>query len=142
MRQGLDVGQAGEAQRALRVRHVIDQLVVEASGPGAVGDQVFHLDQARQVQLELGVAPVDRLAQGAPAEAHVGTLHGDKLTRVPRGFPADHPAGEYLKFRHFVAGAEFPPSLATSPAFYKTLLTVFRQVTPLARFLNTPLLKG
>jgi hypothetical protein len=36
---------------------------------------------------------------------------------------------------------DLPPTLATSPAFYKTLLTVFRQVVPLSRFLNTPLLK-
>lgn len=73
---------------------------------------------------------------------HVGALDGDKLKRVPRGFSADHPAAEYLKFKHFVAGAEFPSTLATRPAFYTTLLTVFRQVTPLARFLNAPLLKG
>ena len=72
----------------------------------------------------------------------VGALGGDKLKRVPRGFCADHPAADYLKFRQFVAGADFPPGLATSPRFYKTLLTVFRQITPLARFLNTPLLKG
>ena len=71
-----------------------------------------------------------------------GTLGGDKLKRVPRGFPADHPAAEYLKFRHFVVGADFPSTLATSPAFYKTLLTVFRQIVPLARFLNAPMLKG
>jgi uncharacterized protein (TIGR02453 family) len=73
---------------------------------------------------------------------YVGPLDGDKLKRVPRGFPADHPAAEYLKYRQFVAGAEFPPAFATAPAFYKTVLTVFRQITPLIRFLNTPLLKG
>jgi uncharacterized protein (TIGR02453 family) len=73
---------------------------------------------------------------------HVGSLEGDTLKRVPRGFPKDHPAAEYLKFRQFVAGAAFPPALATKPAFYKTLLTVFREITPLTRFLNTPLLKG
>ena len=73
---------------------------------------------------------------------HLGTLGGDTLSRVPRGFAKDHPAAEYLKFKHFVAGAEFPPAFASSPAFYKTLLTVFRQVVPLARFLNQPLLKG
>jgi uncharacterized protein (TIGR02453 family) len=72
----------------------------------------------------------------------VGPLGGDKLKRVPRGYPADHPAAEYLKYRHFVAGAEFPPAFATGPAFYKTVLTVFRQITPLIRFLNTPLLEG
>jgi uncharacterized protein (TIGR02453 family) len=72
----------------------------------------------------------------------VGQLEGERLQRVPRGFPKDHPAAEFLKFRQFLAGAEFPASLATSPAFYKTLLAVFREVTPLARFLNAPLLKG
>ena len=72
----------------------------------------------------------------------VGPLHGDKLTRVPRGFAKGHPAAEYLKFKRFVAGADLPPALATSPKFYKTVLATFRQVTPLVRFLNTPLLKG
>jgi uncharacterized protein (TIGR02453 family) len=73
---------------------------------------------------------------------HLGTLEGEKLKRVPRGFPIDHPAAEHLKFRQFLAGAEFPASLATSPKFYGTLLAVFREVTPLTRFLNAPLLKG
>jgi uncharacterized protein (TIGR02453 family) len=73
---------------------------------------------------------------------HAGPLHGDNLTRVPRGFHKDHPAAEYLKFRHFIAGADLPASLAASPKFYKTVLTVFREITPLARFLNAPLLKG
>jgi uncharacterized protein (TIGR02453 family) len=73
---------------------------------------------------------------------HFGALEGEKLKRVPRGFPTDHPAAEYLKFRQFLAGAEFPASLATSPKFYGTLLAVFREATPLTRFLNAPLLKG
>jgi uncharacterized protein (TIGR02453 family) len=73
---------------------------------------------------------------------HIGKLEGEKLQRVPRGFPKDHGAAEYLKFRQFLAGVEFPGTFATSPKFYSTLLTVFRQVVPLTRFLNAPLLKG
>src|SRR5438093_5000932 len=30
-----------------------------------------------------------------------GELSGETLTRVPRGYPADHPAAEYLKHRQF-----------------------------------------
>jgi uncharacterized protein (TIGR02453 family) len=71
---------------------------------------------------------------------HVGKLEGEKLIRVPRGFAKDHPAAEYLKHRHFLAGAEFPPSLAAGAKLHDTLLKVFRQVIPLSRFLNTPLL--
>jgi hypothetical protein len=47
-----------------------------------------------------------------------------------------------LKYRNFIAGCEFPPALATSPGFYWTLLRVFRQVAPLARFLNEPLTRA
>ena len=71
----------------------------------------------------------------------VGHLEGERLQRVPRGFPKDHEAAEFLKFRQFLAGREFPTALATSPGFYRTLITVFRRVAPLARFLNEPLLR-
>ncbi len=70
----------------------------------------------------------------------VGSLHGERLQRVPRGFPKDHPAAEYLKFRQFLAGREFPASFAVSPRFYRDVLNIFRQVAPLTAFLNEPLL--
>ena len=66
---------------------------------------------------------------------------GDKLTRVPRGFAKDDPAAEYLKHYRFVAGREFPASLATSAEFYPTLLRTFRALMPLVRFLNEPLIE-
>jgi len=72
----------------------------------------------------------------------VGALEGEKLARVPRGYPKDHEAGEYLRHRQFIAGREFPPAFATSPAFYRTMLGIFTEVAPLSRFLNEPLVKG
>jgi uncharacterized protein (TIGR02453 family) len=71
----------------------------------------------------------------------VGPLGGERLQRVPRGFPRDHEAAEYLKHRQFLAAHEFPASLAASPRFYASVLGVFRQVAPLTRFLNEPLLE-
>jgi uncharacterized protein (TIGR02453 family) len=70
----------------------------------------------------------------------VGTLEGERLQRVPRGFPKDHEAAEYLKFRQFLAGREFEPVFATSPKFYSSLLAVFKRVAPVTRFLNEPLI--
>jgi len=72
----------------------------------------------------------------------VGTLEGERLQRVPRGFPKDHAAAEYLKFRQFLTGREFEPAFAAGPKFYAGLLTVFRRVTPVMRFLNEPLTKS
>lgn len=70
-----------------------------------------------------------------------GTLQGSKLQRVPRGFPADHAAAEYLKHRQFLAGREFPADFACSPRFYAGIVRVFRSISPLIRFLNEPLLE-
>ncbi len=70
----------------------------------------------------------------------VGELEGEKLQRVPRGFDANHPAAEYLKFRQFLAGCEYPAAFATSPQFYAGTLKVFRAIAPLVKFLNEPLL--
>ncbi len=70
----------------------------------------------------------------------VGRLGGERLQRVPRGYPPDHPGAEYLKLRQFIAGREWPGSFTTSPKFYATVLATFREVLPLTRFLNEPLL--
>ena len=69
----------------------------------------------------------------------VGPLEGERLQRVPRGFPKSHRAAEYLKFRQFLAGCEFPATFATSRSFYSGVLRVFRLVAPLTTFLNEPL---
>jgi uncharacterized protein (TIGR02453 family) len=71
-----------------------------------------------------------------------GELAGDTMTRVPRGYPSDHPAAAYLKFRQFYGGAEFPASLACSREFYATLLATFKALMPLVRFLNEPLVEA
>lgn len=65
-----------------------------------------------------------------------GAVSGERLQRVPRGFAKDHEAAEYLKFRQFLASREWPPSIATSPRFYPTLVATFKQLAPFVRFLN------
>lgn len=69
----------------------------------------------------------------------VGELGGDQLTRVPRSFSKEHPAARYLRHRQFLAGCEYEAEFATSSRFYPELLSVFRAITPLVRFLNEPL---
>jgi uncharacterized protein (TIGR02453 family) len=66
----------------------------------------------------------------------VGTLDGSKLQRVPRGYAADHPAAEFLRHRQFLAGHEFPAEFAYDAGFYRGILSVYKQVAPLVRFLN------
>ena len=61
------------------------------------------------------------------------------MTRVPRGFSKDHVASDYLRYKQFLAGKEFPARFATGPKFYAGLLDVYRRIAPLIRFLNESL---
>jgi uncharacterized protein (TIGR02453 family) len=87
-----------------------------------------HLDRFRAIAESPGLA------------RRVGGVDGERLQRVPRGFTSDHPAAEYLKFKQFVAGREYPAAFVTSPRFLPTLVGVFEAVAPLVTFLNEPLL--
>lgn len=68
-----------------------------------------------------------------------GAIRGERLQRVPSGFPKDHPAAEYLRLKQFLAGCERPASFATGPRVYSALLRLFERLAPLIAFLNEPL---
>jgi uncharacterized protein (TIGR02453 family) len=82
---------------------------------------------------------IHRLAKNATFRKVLGTLDGDRLTRLPRGYAADDPASEYLKYKYFLVGREFPPAFATTAGFYPAVVQTFKAAMPLVRFLNEPL---
>ena len=86
-------------------------------GGGFYAPETAHLVKIRE-RIASTHPELHRLAHAAPFRRAFGTLDGERLTRVPRGFPRDHPAADYLKFRSFLAGREFPAEFAISPAFY------------------------
>jgi uncharacterized protein (TIGR02453 family) len=81
----------------------------------------------------------ERVITSATFKKQCGSLRGEQLTRMPRPFPSTHPAGEYLKYKQFLASREFPASLASSPRFYPSVLAVFEAISPMVRYLNEAL---
>jgi uncharacterized protein (TIGR02453 family) len=69
----------------------------------------------------------------------VGTLTGETISRVPRGFDKAHPAAAWLMHKQWMAAREEAPAFATRPDFYKHLLATFTALAPLVAFLNEPL---
>lgn len=63
-------------------------------------------------------------------------LGGDQLSRVPRGFPSDHPAADLLRHKDFVVAITRPPQISQTPGFFDLVLEHFRAMMPLIRFLN------
>jgi uncharacterized protein (TIGR02453 family) len=109
-------------------------------GGGMYAPQTPQLVALRE-HIAANVTHLRSIVESPAFRRKVGAIEGERLQRVPRGYPKDHEAAEFLKFRQFIAGRELPAAFATSPKFYGTVVTVFREVMPLARFLNEPLLK-
>jgi len=59
-----------------------------------------------------------------------------KLTRPPRGFPADHEFIEDLKLRDIGTSIDFTEQQVCSPRFLQTFAAACRKMAPLAGFLS------
>jgi uncharacterized protein (TIGR02453 family) len=68
-----------------------------------------------------------------------GDVTGESLTRVPKGFPADHPAADLLRRKQFLLFRTLEASLATTPKLYRELAIRFEAMAPFLEFLNKPL---
>ena len=58
------------------------------------------------------------------------------LTRVPRGYPPDHPAARWLKFQSFVMGRMLTDAQAVGERLPALLEADFRLMVPLVRWIN------
>ena len=61
------------------------------------------------------------------------------LTRMPRGYAADHPAARWLRYQSFTVGRSLTQAEALSPRLPATLARDFAALTPFVRWLNTVL---
>jgi uncharacterized protein (TIGR02453 family) len=98
--------------------------------------------QAIREQIASTHPRLHRLATAPAFRRAFGALHGERLTRVPRGYLKDHPAAQYLQFKQFLAGREHAAEFATTDAFYPDLIRTFKAAVPLVRFLNAALRPG
>jgi len=68
----------------------------------------------------------------------LGEMQGDQLSRVPKGFAADHPAADLLRFKSFFLYTQLDTELATTPQFFTETITRFRTMKPFLDFLTAP----
>ena len=62
---------------------------------------------------------------------------GFVLTRVPKGYEAENPAAEYLKFKSFIVENHYTDAMVLNPTFHKEISTAFTVLKPFIDFLNT-----
>lgn len=81
-----------------------------------------------------------QLTSTAAFKKRLGTMQGERVARMPRGFDAAHPAAELVKHKQFLAWREEAPDFAARPDFYKELLATFTAMAPFVSFLNGPII--
>lgn len=119
----------------LYVHVAADQVLV---GGGLYRPQPRQLRRLRQ-HIADHAEELRALTEAPAFRRHFHPLSGERLKRVPRGFPANHPAGDLLRLKQFLTGCEHPPAFATGPGFYRSLLRLFGRLAPVLDFLNAPL---
>ena len=84
---------------------------------------------------------LEKIVEAREFKKLFGTLQGEQSSRMPRGYPADHPGEHYLRFKDLLAARELEPVESTKPKFFETLVQSFRGMYPLIRFLNEPIVR-
>jgi uncharacterized protein (TIGR02453 family) len=110
-----------------------------APGEIYVGGGIWHPEKPWLEAFRRRVAddadPIRVLLDDGGFRAMFGSLGGDRLQRVPTGFPADHPAADLLKLKDVTFGRRLADAEATSPALPDLIADTFEAAMPVMRYL-------
>ncbi len=80
-----------------------------------------------------------RIVSSKTLIALMGELEGSRLARIPKGFCADHPAADLLKYKQLLFDRTLDPALATRVELLDEIRKRFRALAPFIEFINRPL---
>jgi uncharacterized protein (TIGR02453 family) len=69
-------------------------------------------------------------------KSHFGEMGGDQLKTTPKGFDADHPAIDLLRYKSFVVMHNFTDKEVCDADFSRKILTHYKQATPFLHYIN------
>ncbi len=108
-----------------------------------VGGGVYAPGSAelRKIRQQIAAGPEElRAILASPVfRGTFGDLRGETLKRTPQGFPREHPAGDLLVRKQFLAGATLAAVEVEKPSIAGLLDRHFRILAPLLEYLNRPL---
>ena len=65
-----------------------------------------------------------------------GQLTGEKLKKAPKGYPADHPNVDLLKFKSYLVVNEVKDEFVLNEKYFEHTIEVMKAMKPLNDFLN------
>jgi uncharacterized protein (TIGR02453 family) len=110
-----------------------------APGEVYIGGGMWHPPTAKLSAFRNAVADdplaVHALIDDARFVATFGQISGEKLKRVPQGFPSDHPEAELLKQKDLTFGRRLADSDVMSPQLADLIADTFEVAIPVMRWL-------
>ncbi|HVD61919.1 MAG TPA: DUF2461 domain-containing protein [Gemmatimonadaceae bacterium] len=96
--------------------------------------------QLQKIRNEIAENPtrLARIVAKLPAR-YDGLDDESMLKRMPRGYAENHPAAKWLRYQSFTTGRGLTDKQVTSPQLAKLLEEDFKQLLPLARWINRAL---
>ncbi|HYV63666.1 MAG TPA: DUF2461 domain-containing protein [Bryobacteraceae bacterium] len=107
----------------------------------AAGSYMPGPDELRAVRIWLAENHKKFRAASRMPQKILGKLQGSSVTRMPKGFTADHPAEDLIRMKQWLYWVELDVKLATTPRLLPELVKRFRAAAPVIAMLNAPLQK-
>jgi uncharacterized protein (TIGR02453 family) len=110
-----------------------------APGEAFVGGGMWHPPAAKLAAFRQAVldrpGDVRALIDEPGFKRRFGQINGERLKRVPTGFPSDHPEAELLKLKDMTFGHRLPDADVYSARLPAVLADAFTDAVPMMRFL-------
>ena len=109
----------------------------------AIGGGIYMPDPSALLAIRNHIAEhhqeLRKILKARAVKELFGGMQGEQLARVPKGFCAEHPAADLLRFQRFILYVELPAELATTPQYFSEIVKRFRAMQPFLNFLTAPL---
>ncbi len=90
-------------------------------------------------EIDYNLEEFQRIVESKPFLKLFGTITGEQVKTVPKGYEKNNPAINYLKFKSIIAEQSFTDNEVLQKNFLKSCQLSFRTMQPLVEFINRSL---
>lgn len=113
---------------------------LQPGGESIVGGGLWapEADELKKFRLDMEDGPRAflKILESPEFRSQLTLLDGEKLKKVPRGFPEDHPAAELFKLKQVVAWRTFTDDQVLAPGFADQVVAASQALAPFLRYLE------
>jgi uncharacterized protein (TIGR02453 family) len=104
---------------------------------GGIWDPTAETLKMVRQEIDYNSAALKRIINAKDFLNYFGRISGSKLTRPPKGYEADNPQIEILKFKQLYVERSFEDDLVLSPQLIPEILRSYKAALPFFRFFDT-----